>query len=266
LKSLNKQVQENQESNHEWRYNKQAMSANRVFATINANLFGGKLPDPVIGFNNSGRLKKDGAYHWEGDGISLPHHIDLRQDLTELETVVAGIHNGTHMSMEIYHESQYWYHSKPFRDTMQKFGIKTDKNGNTIGFYKAFGDTLEKIGRPDLATELFEPDDTEGLIGDVVVGGDDTPVVDVHVNPLLTPSTLEVEELVVPMPTKTAAPKVNKQKKWTCGCINVRCAVELDATCNKCGNHFELGEGGPKELDVSVAKELEAKTKELVSI
>ena len=250
MKSLNKQVQENQESNHEWRYNKQAMSANRVFATINANLFGGKLPDPVIGFNNSGRLKKDGAYHWEGDGISLPHHIDLRQDLTELETVVAGIHNGTHMSMEIYHESQYWYHSKPFLDTMQKFGIKTDKNGKTIGFYKAFGDTLEKIGRPDLATELFEPDDTEGLIGDVVVGGDDTPVVDVHVAP---PSTLEV---VVPMPTKKAAPKVNKQKKWTCGCPNppsIRCAVDISGQypCNKCGGYLELAV--PKEVQELVS-------------
>jgi hypothetical protein len=261
LKSLNKQVQENQESNHEWRYNKQAMSANRVFATINTHLFEGKLPDPVIGFNASGRVHKDGMYHWEGDGISLPHHIDLRQDLTELETVVALIHNATHIASEVYHDSKSWYHPKAFRDCMRGFGIKTKTNGDSIGFYKAFGDTLEKIGRPDLATELFEPDDTEGLIGDVVVGGDDTPVVDVHVDPPLPPSTLEV---VVPMPTKTAAPKVNKQKKWTCGCTNVRCAVELDATCNKCGNHFKLA--GPKELDVSVAKELEAKTKELVSI
>ena len=247
MKSLNKQVQENQESNSEWRYNKQAMSANRMFLTINTHLFEGKLPDPVIGFNNSGRLKKDGAYHWEGDGISLPHHIDLRQDLTEIETVVALIHNGNHMSMEIYHESQYWYHSKPFRDTMQKFGIKTDKNGNTIGFYKAFGDTLEKIGRPDLATELFEPDTTEGLIGDVVVGGDDTPVVDVHVDPPLPPSTLEVEELVVPMPTKKAAPKVNKKQKFACACTPdnkdgstsfwaVR--IHPNSICGGCGQKF----------------------------
>jgi hypothetical protein len=254
LKSLNKQVQENQESNHEWRYNKQAMSANRVFATINTHLFEGKLPDPVIGFNTSGRVHKDGLYHWEGDGISLPHHIDLRQDLSELETVVALIHNATHMSMEVYSESKTWYHSKPFRDTMKGFGIKTRPNGDSLGFYKAFGGTLEKIGRPDLATELFEPDTTEGLIGDVVVGGDDTPVVDVHIEPSLPPSTLEV---VVPMPVKKAAPKVNKMLKWTCGCTNTRCAVELDATCNKCGNHFKLA--GPKKLDVSlvVPKELQ---------
>ena len=174
MKSLNKQVQENQESNSEWRYNKQAMSANRVFATINTHLFEGKLPDPVIGFNASGRVHKDGMYHWEGDGISLPHHIDLRQDLTELETVVALIHNATHIASEVYHDSKSWYHPKAFRDTMKGFGIKTKPNGDSIGCYKAFGDTLEKIGRPDLATELFEPADTEGLIGDVVVGGDDT--------------------------------------------------------------------------------------------
>jgi hypothetical protein len=241
LKSLNKQVQENQESNSEWRYNKQAMSANRVFATINANLFGGKLPDPVIGFNNSGRLQQDGAYHWEGDGISLPHHIDLRQDLSELETVVALIHNATHMSMEVYSESKTWYHSKPFRDTMQKFGIKTKPNGDSLGFYKAFSETLEAIGRPDLATELLNPDTTEGLIGDVVVGGDDTPVVDAQ--------SVEVPTLesVVPMPTKQTAPKANKMKKWTCGCTpdnkdgstTVRAVrVHPDTICGGCGKKF----------------------------
>ena len=253
MKSLNKQVQENQESNHEWRYNKQAMSANRMFLTINTHLFEGKLPDPVIGFNASGRVHKDGMYHWEGDGISLPHHIDLRKDLTELETVVALIHNATHIASEVYHDSKSWYHPKAFRDCMRGFGIKTKTNGDSIGFYKEFGNTLEKIGRPDLATELFEPDDTEGLIGDVVVGGDDTPVVDVHVEPSLPPSTLEV---VVPMPTKKAAPKVNKMLKWTCGCPNppsIRCAVDISGRypCNKCGGYLELAV--PKEVQELVS-------------
>ena len=32
----------------------------------------------------------------------------------------------------------------------------------------------------------------------------------------------------------------SKMKKWFCGCTNVRCAVELNATCNECGNPFEL--------------------------
>ena len=32
----------------------------------------------------------------------------------------------------------------------------------------------------------------------------------------------------------------SKMKKWFCGCTNIRCAVELNATCNNCGNQFEL--------------------------
>jgi len=34
-------------------------------------------------------------------------------------------------------------------------------------------------------------------------------------------------------------PKGSKLKKWTCGCTNVRVAIEdFEATCNKCGNEF----------------------------
>ena len=40
--------------------------------------------------------------------------------------------------------------------------------------------------------------------------------------------------------SKVKAP--TKMKKWSCGCTNVRCAVELDAYCKKCVNYFELQE------------------------
>jgi len=33
-----------------------------------------------------------------------------------------------------------------------------------------------------------------------------------------------------------------KMKKWTCSCMNIRCAVELDATCNLCKQIFEKEE------------------------
>ena len=40
-------------------------------------------------------------------------------------------------------------------------------------------------------------------------------------------------------PTKTGKGSGSKLKKWTCGCTNVRVAVEyFDATCNSCGNDF----------------------------
>ena len=31
---------------------------------------------------------------------------------------------------------------------------------------------------------------------------------------------------------------ITKMKKWSCGCTNVRCAVELLAECQDCGNEF----------------------------
>ena len=36
--------------------------------------------------------------------------------------------------------------------------------------------------------------------------------------------------------SKVKAP--TKMKKWSCGCTNVRCAVELSAECQDCGNEF----------------------------
>lgn len=44
--------------------------------------------------------------------------------------------------------------------------------------------------------------------------------------------------LVASKTTIKAAP--TKNKKWSCGCTNIRCAVELHATCNECGEEFVL--------------------------
>ena len=32
----------------------------------------------------------------------------------------------------------------------------------------------------------------------------------------------------------------SKMKKWTCGCVTVRCAVDLEATCDRCGGVFAV--------------------------
>jgi hypothetical protein len=31
-----------------------------------------------------------------------------------------------------------------------------------------------------------------------------------------------------------------KMKKWRCTCTNVRCATQLEATCDRCGRVFRL--------------------------
>ena len=47
---------------------------------------------------------------------------------------------------------------------------------------------------------------------------------------------------IVEAKKKTKSP--TKMLKWTCECgVNVRCAVELDATCNECGTDFVKDDG-----------------------
>lgn len=53
----------------------------------------------------------------------------------------------------------------------------------------------------------------------------------------------KIEGDLAPLVEKKSVPKAtgSKLKKWSCGCTNVRVAVaDFDATCNACGNHFEL--------------------------
>lgn len=55
-----------------------------------------------------------------------------------------------------------------------------------------------------------------------------------------------------PTPTRTPVPTAlpsrqtrqggSRMKKWVCGCTIVRCAVELNATCGRCGRKFEKEE------------------------
>jgi hypothetical protein len=40
----------------------------------------------------------------------------------------------------------------------------------------------------------------------------------------------------VPMHKRTGDSKL---RKWSCGCTNVRCAVDLRACCGRCGNNFQ---------------------------
>jgi hypothetical protein len=36
----------------------------------------------------------------------------------------------------------------------------------------------------------------------------------------------------------------SKLRKWSCGCTNVRCAVDLQASCSRCGNYFQRAAAG----------------------
>lgn len=45
-------------------------------------------------------------------------------------------------------------------------------------------------------------------------------------------------QLLTPAPPSAVAGPGSKLKKWSCGCTNVRAAVELEAVCARCGEWF----------------------------
>ncbi len=90
---LNEQVKEHAVRSGDWRHNLKAKQAYALFDKLNEVVFASALAQAVIGWDDSGRLKSRwGEYHFEGDGVSLFHHIDLRKDTEGLDLVVALLH------------------------------------------------------------------------------------------------------------------------------------------------------------------------------
>ncbi len=103
-----------------------------------------------------------------------------------------------------------WYHSKAFRDRMAEFGILCNHNGNHAG--------LDYKGKFVLTLKQHAVAFDGLCMGNASAG-------------------------IVPIDTKPKAKGSSKLKKWSCGCQNVRVGKsEFEATCDLCGNKFELVE------------------------
>jgi hypothetical protein len=243
---LNEQIQDHARRSKGWRHRDQAAYAYDIFAQINNNLFEGTLPAPLIGFDNSGRLKKAGDYSYDGDDLALKYHFQLRNDLDSIELVAALLHNAVHLRTEVYKGSATWYHSVEFKVEMSKFGLKVGSNGDVYEIdLAAFGGTLESIGQGQLTSGLLE----DVAVTEAELTPDEVPD---ETAPVLVGSILGSKKKA----TKT------KMRKWSCGCTNVRHATNMDAhgkweasnmtlaelkdvtvlaaTCNKCGQDFKL--------------------------
>jgi len=53
-------------------------------------------------------------------------------------------------------------------------------------------------------------------------------------------STLPDGKTIIPIDPLPKKKGRSKMKKWSCDCTNIRAAVEVEATCNKCSNTFKL--------------------------
>lgn len=99
------------------------------------------------------------------------------------------------------------YHNTGFREKAHACGLVVDKRGCHTGYTDIFTSLLAKHG---LETQALH--DELALSGLRLYGAGKRPL---------------------------------KMRKWSCACpTNVRCATELDATCNRCRQTFRLA--GPK--------------------
>ena len=226
---LNERIADHVRRKSKWTHHNRIGYAYDVFAQINTHLFDDGLPNPLIGFDSSGRLKKAGTYKYTADNIGLSYHFDLRDDLKDLELVVALIHNAVHMHTETYKENASWYHSNEFKRMMKTYGLKVSNDGDVEEIeMPVFSKVLSSIGQDSVLNELSEDIAwEEATISKDEVAEDIDPVI---------PGTVSANN--TSLGKKKVATKT-KMMKWSCGCTNVRCAKSLEATCDKCMQTFE---------------------------
>lgn len=104
------------------------------------------------------------------------------------------------------------YHNDEYVAKARACGILIDGSGCTAGHTEAFAALIEKHG---IRLPAVTPDQGGALIGPT--GG--------------------VEPKVYG--NQGGAKQRRGLRKWSCGCTNVRCSVELEATCAKCDSPFE---------------------------
>lgn len=112
-------------------------------------------------------------------------------------------HSFEHTYVDEKKRTKNWYHSKAFREKMAEIGILCNEKGSHIAVGDPFVSLLKKHG--------------------VKVNGKKSPDGFIKIPPKLKPKGK------------------SKLKKWTCGCTNVRVAVNsFEAICLKCNNKFQL--------------------------
>ena len=223
---INKAIKQNARTTNNWKHQAKADFAYTIFEAANTQLFSDELPDVVIGFDT--RLKKAGEYYFEGDSISLKHHFDIHPELSQLEIILAVLHNAAHVWQDAEKPKGQWYHTKTHRDKLKEFGITTNKAGDVTELdLSILNDVMDKLDCTAYRTDAMDYD-TQELTSNTAQN---------------LATTQEQGATAVKITTKKILKGTSKNKKWSCSCmppINVRCAVNLTAYCTACNSDFEL--------------------------
>ena len=161
------------------------------------------LKTPAIAIDRIS-IRTYGTYHPKCNRFGMRHEIvlnaiHLNRPLAQQLTLL--LHEMIHQWQEQYGKGgENGFHNLQFRVMAHKFGLVVDERGHDLGVEP--GPFTKLLARYDIDLTTL-------------------PVADEK-------------------PMLAKRPRGNsKQKKWSCGCTNVRCAVELRAECRKCSRVFE---------------------------
>jgi hypothetical protein len=150
MPGINEQIKRHALESESWQHHSIASQAYAMFDTLNAKLFKSELPQAVIGFadmteSQKANIPRDVIYYYEGDTVSLAHHIDLRPSMSGARLLMALLKGMVLLQSESYQEKPSWYYSAHTRMTMGGFGISIDKSGDWIAFLPSFAKTYNLV-------------------------------------------------------------------------------------------------------------------------
>jgi hypothetical protein len=150
-------------------------------------------------------VRRLGSYRHGRNGFGLLHEITLNTrylDRPLADQLVTLLHELLHEWQVLYGKTGRGnYHNRQFRWKARLYGLLVDAHGRHLGVEPGrFTILLAQYG-VDMATLRIAEE--ESSLAAQRLRGD------------------------------------SKLRKWSCGCTNLRCAVELVARCLKCGNNFQ---------------------------
>ena len=164
------------------------------------------VPVPAISFEKA-KVGNLGHYVQGRNSFGIRENININRvhlDRPAWDILATLLHEMCHSWQSTYgNTSNSWFHNKEFREKMLAMGILVNAKGCHLGVQDPFVFILKKHG--------------------VKVSGEKNP------------------DGVIKVLPKDKPKGKSKLKKWSCGCTNVRVAVQtFEAQCLKCGNKFEL--------------------------
>jgi hypothetical protein len=213
---INIEIRRNQIEAHDWELHAKIIELDWWCNAFNAALFRGQpVPVPVLTFE-SARVNTLGHYRIGRNDFGVREQINLNRkhiNRPMWDILATLLHEMVHSWEYAYlpegQRTNNWYHKKGFRQKLASFGIETNDKGQHVR-----------------------------------VGGEFVYLLHRHA----VPFAVDIRELLKAFkegvsidPGERKKKGSSKLKKWSCGCTNVRVAVEdFQATCRKCGNDFQL--------------------------